>query len=425
MFVVDKITIPHLELSGLDPDLTEEERAIQQNIHRFAKEVMRPIGTQLDKMTPEEAVAKDSPIWDFYSQFAELGLSAEMLASLAPEDASRLLPIIMEELAWGDVGLGLSTMVLEFPAVAAKKTGDPEVSARFAGLRGSWLATQPDRGSDTVDFTNDNLHPGAKQAKGNIVATVHKDEIIINGQSSAWVSVSPIAECALAYLPANFGDGVIRPDGNINGIGVLVPFDLPGISKGQPLDKLGQRPLCQGEVFFEEVRIPRKYALTRTTEEYRTSIYGALTFGNMEMGLAFTGLARAAYEHALDYVHERRQGGTALINHQSVKQRLFGMWQKVEMARAISRRACRYNFLAPKPHLLASITSKTTVTQLAFEVASEALQLFGGNGLTKEYPLEKLFRDARASLIEDGENNILNLKGAAMLSQWYQEQQWV
>ncbi len=425
MFVVDKITIPHLELSGLDPDLSEEERAIQQNIHRFAKEIMRPIGARLDKMTPEEAIAKDSPLWDFYAQFEELGLGAEMLAALDPEDASRLLPIIMEELAWGDVGLGLSTMVLEFPAVAAKMTGNPEVTERFAGLRGCWLATQPDRGSDTVDFTSDNLHPGAKQSKGNLMATVNKDEIIINGQSSAWVSVSPIAECALAYLPANFGDGVIRSDGNINGIGVLVPFDLPGISKGKPLDKIGQRPLCQGEIFFEEVRVPRKYAVTSTTEDYRTSFYGALTFGNMEMGLAFTGLARAAYEHALDYVHERRQGGTALINHQSVKQRLFGMWQKVEMARAISRRACRYNFLAPKPHLLASITSKTAVTQLAFEVASEALQLFGGNGLTKEYPLEKLFRDARASLIEDGENNILNLKGAAILSQWYQEQQWV
>ena len=72
--------------------------------------------------------------------------------------------------------------------------------------------------------------------------------------------------------------------------------------------------------------------------------------------------------------------------------------------------------------LLASITSKTYATRVSFEVASEALQLFGGNGLTKEYPIEKIMRDARASMIEDGENNILNLKGMRWLSRWYQDQ---
>jgi alkylation response protein AidB-like acyl-CoA dehydrogenase len=204
-------------------------------------------------------------------------------------------------------------------------------------------------------------------------------------------------------------------------VGILIPFDLPGISKGKPLEKMGQRPLCQGEVFFDEVRVPRDY-IVADQGQYAANFFSALTFANMEMGIAFTGLARAAYEHALAYVHERRQGGTAIINHQSVKQRLFGMWQKVELCRAMSRRAAHYNFVSGHPHVLASITSKTAVTQMAFEVAHEALQLFGGNGLTHEYPVEKLFRDARASLIEDGENNVLNLVGAHWLSKHYCDQ---
>ena len=233
--------------------------------------------------------------------------------------------------------------------------------------------------------------------------------------------MAPVAECALAYLPCDYGEGVIREDGVANGIAVLLPFDLDGVSKGRPLEKLGLRPLSQGEVFCDEVRLPRSYVIAER-DDYFASFFGALTFANMEMGIGFTGLARASYEHALAYVHERRQGGTVLIDHQSVKLRVFSMWQKVEMCRAISRRVAQYNFVSGSPHVMASITSKTAVTQLAFEVASEAIQLLGGNGLTQEYPVEKIFRDARAALIADGENNVLNLKGADWLSTWYREQ---
>ena len=344
-----------------------------------------------------------------------------MLAELEPAQAGRIFPIIVEELCWGDAGLGLSTMVMKFPATAAQFTGRPEIAERFAGLRGCWLGTQPDRGSDVVDLNASNLHPGTQQAKGNISAVIKGDEVILNGQSSAWVSAAPIAECALAYVPCDYGDGIMRDDGLVNGVGILIPFDLPGVTKGKPLEKIGQRPLCQGEVYLDDVRLTPEY-IVAGKEEYAASFFSALTFGNKEMGIAFTGLARAAYEHALAYVHERRQGGTAIINHQSVKQRLFGMWRKVETCRAISRRVAAYNFAGGHPHFLASITSKTTVTELALEVANEAVQIFGGNGLTKEYPVEKLFRDARAALIEDGENNVLSLVGADWLSKHYCDQ---
>jgi alkylation response protein AidB-like acyl-CoA dehydrogenase len=421
LFDIKQITAPQLERTGLDGDFSDEERAIQETAHRFAEEVARPAGIAMDKMSPEDAVGPTSPLWDFLGKFDALGLGMDLLTEVEPGQAARLLPIIMEEICWGDVGLGLATMVLHFPAFAASMTGRPEVAERFAGLRGCWVGTQPDRGSDVLDFNGSNLQPGTRQSRGNLIATIDGDSVILRGQSSAWVSMSPAAECALAYVACDYGEGVIREDGVANGIAVLIPFDLDGVTKGQPLDKLGMRPLSQGEVFFEDVRIPRSYVIAEG-DDYFTSFFSALTFANMEMGIGFTGLARAAYEYALAYVHERRQGGTVLIDHQTVKARIFSMWQKVEMCRAMSRRAAQYNFVSGHPHVLASITSKTAVTQLAFEVASEAVQLFGGNGLTKEYPVEKLLRDARAGLIADGENNVLNLKGADWLSAQYREQ---
>jgi len=128
------------------------------------------------------------------------------------------------------------------------------------------------------------------------------------------------------------------------------------------------------------------------------------------MGQMATGMARAAFELALEYVHERRQGGALLADHQMVQYRLGAMARKVETMRAVARRATEYTLLSPAKHPYFTGGSKVTCTDLAFEVVDEALQLFGAYGLTREYPLEKLFRDARAARIEDGENHLLNMK---------------
>ena len=422
MFVVEKIDLPILGMTGLEADLSEEERAIQDSAHRFAEEVMRPIAEKLDKMSPEDVVAEGSPIWDYLQQIRESGLlDLEMMASMSNEDKSRLIPIIFEELAWGDSGLTLLAMVTSFGAFTAYASGDEELIERFGGKLSCWLGTQPERGSDICDFDATEVHPGTQQNRSNLVARIEGDEVVVNGQSSAWVSGAPVAESTLMYCSCDYGDGMIREDGSHNMIAMLVPFDIPGISKGKPLDKLGQRSLPQGEIFFDDVRVPLKYVVAQG-EAAKASFFAALTFANMEMAVTFTGVARAAYEHALDYVHERKQGGVPIIEHQSVRLRLFGLWQKLEACRALAHRVFKYNYSSKGPHVIASMTSKTFVTQNAFEIASEALQLFGGNGLTKEYPIEKLMRDARASLIEDGENNVLGLKVASMLSAVYKNE---
>src|SRR5208337_1729572 len=204
------------------------------------------------------------------------------------------------------------------------------------------------------------------------------------------------------------------PIGMSGGGVAVVPLNLPGVSKGKPLNKLGQRALNQGEIFFDNVRIPRHYMVVNS-DSYGQHTMATLTGANGGMSTAFTGLARAAYEAALDYSKERIQGGQPICEHQLVQKRLFEMFTKVEACRALSRAVTVYNSSSGAPSLQHAIAAKTFCTQTAFEVANDALQIFGGNGLSREYRVEKLFRDARASLIEDGTNEVLSLTGARHL----------
>jgi acyl-CoA dehydrogenase len=422
MFHIEEVKAPQLGLSGLEPTLSDEEKALQQAANRFALQVMRPYAAKLDAMHPDEVVAPGSPLFEYLEKFMGSGLfNLDTLASLQPAQMSRLLPILLEELGYGDVGLTVLAIALSFPAFAAKLSGDPELIERFGALPGCWIATQPDRGSDVLDMTGREIVHGSRQDSGNLTARLDGDHVVIDGHTSEWISGGPIAQCALAYLQCDYGQGMHRPDGSMRLIGVLIPFDLPGVSRGKVLDKLGQRALPHCAIRFDNVRVPKKYVVAGENAA-ELSFYGALTFANMEIGCTLGGLARAAFEHALKYVHERRQGGGALIDHQSVRLRIFDVWRKLEACRAMARRVVDYNYGANGPHFMASLTSKTFVTQTAFEVADAAVQLMGANGLSRDYPVEKLLRDARAALIEDGENNILSLHGANYLSDWYRQQ---
>ncbi|MNG12028.1 Acyl-CoA dehydrogenase [compost metagenome] len=132
-------------------------------------------------------------------------------------------------------------------------------------------------------------------------------------------------------------------------------------------------------------------------------------------------MARSAFELALAYCHERKQGGQLLINHQLTRYRIGDMLRRVELCRAVARRSLAYARLSPQGHPCATASAKVTVTEEAMRVVSDALQLFGGNGLTREYPMEKLFRDARAAQIEDGENMMLNTRLGFLVQQLYED----
>jgi alkylation response protein AidB-like acyl-CoA dehydrogenase len=210
------------------------------------------------------------------------------------------------------------------------------------------------------------------------------------------------------FCAVDMGDGV-RRDG-----GFLVPLDVPGVSKGRALDKIGQRALNQGEIFFDEVRIPADYMVI-PPQLYGFASDAILATANGGMGSIFVGVAQAALDLAIDYAKERVQGGVPIFQHQSVKMRLFEMFRKVQAARALSRQVTLFNLVNAPPKLHLAVAAKVTSTSTAFEVASSALQIFGGNGLSREYPIEKLLRDARASMIEDGCNDILSLVAAESL----------
>ncbi|MDD2050598.1 acyl-CoA dehydrogenase family protein [Pseudomonas putida] len=399
-----------LGLTGLESPLSEMESTLQANVRRFAETVMRPIGERLDRLSAEQVVAPESELWQVFAQAASLGLTAESLFSLEPQERGRLLPLLFEEFGWGDAGLACLMGVAMAPSMVLNHLGRHDLLERYPeGSRiGCWGITEPDHGSDMVDFGGACAAPGGRYGRPNCVVKPDGDELVVHGQKAAWVSAGPIAQ--LCVLCTAYDDG----SGEMKRCVVLVPLDIKGVSRGKPLDKLGQRTLPQGEIFFDEVRIPRDHLLA-APDEYEFVTNAVLCDGNALMGSIWLGCARAAYEHALGYAHQRRQGGVAIIEHQSVRQRLFHMFRKLEAARALNHRAVLFNASAPAPALQGSIATKITSTQTAFELASDAIQIFGGNGITSEYPVEKLFRDARPALIADGCNEMLAIKGGALL----------
>jgi len=402
--------LPYVELTGFEI-LSDDERAVQDATHKFAQDVMRPMGIAIDKLSAEESIASGSPYWEFMRIAAASGIGFDAdPGDVSPQQLARFQSIVIEELGWGDMGLTVSLAAAAFANMMAKRVGSQELIDLTAGKLGCWIATQPDRGSDGTMLYPAERHPSATQGnKGNLTAKVSGGDIVINGQSSAWVSNGPVAEVAIMSIAADYGEGFFDDDGHPRGVEVIVPLDLPGVSRGKPLEKLGQRSLPQGEVYFDNVKVPVRYAVSLGDDYWRGHASTWSTAG-VGMGQMATGLARAAFEIALQYVHERRQGGALLAEHQMVQYRLGTMARNVETMRAVARRATEYTVLTPAKHPYYTGGSKVTCTDLAFEVADEALQLFGGYGLTREYPLEKLFRDARAARIEDGENHLLNMK---------------
>jgi acyl-CoA dehydrogenase len=397
-------------LHDLDVELTETETAVRDTVHRFAEQVMRPIGRDLDRLTPEAVIANDSPLWDTFRHYAELGLEVvgDQNAAGAAREQARLRYMTSEELGWGDAGLAIAFGVRGFPLMMARLSGNPDLVQMVQGnLTGCWAITEPDHGSDTLDFTGAIKASNGEQGRPNVVAKLDGGDFVISGQKSSWVSCGTIAQAAALFCAVDLGGKALQH------AVFVVPLNLPGVSRGLPLDKIGQRALNQGEIFFDDVRIPRSY-MAVPPEAYRATADVVLTSANTGMGSLFNGLARAALELALDYARERKQGGVPIIQHQSVRARLFEMFRKVEAAKALNRSVVCSNALNG-PRLEYAIASKVTSTQTAFDVASEALQIFGGNGTSRAYPIEKIFRDARSSMIEDGCNYVLGLIAGSRL----------
>jgi alkylation response protein AidB-like acyl-CoA dehydrogenase len=402
---------PQLGPFGTECPLSEQESATVDRLRHFAESEMRPTGELLDRMAPEEVVARGSPLWGFYAKFQDLGFTVDQMLALEPGPRARAMCLAYEVLGWGDAGLACSVGAASLPRYLARLFGNDYLAELCPDSSvGCWGITEPDHGSDALDPAGLVAHAGGSYGRPNCVAVLKPDRVVINGRKSAWVSNGPVAQVCLLYCAADTGAG---PDPR-HGAAILVPCDARGVSRGKPLDKMGQRALPQGELFFDNVELGIEYLLAGP-EHFLRAVYAVHAEANALMGACFAGVAQRAYELALAYAHQRRQGGVPLVRHQHVGYRLFHMFRKVEAARALARRVCEYNMVVPQPALHASMAAKVTATQTAFEVANDALQMFGGLGLTRAYPLEKLLRDARASLLEDGCNEVLSILGGAAL----------
>ena len=392
----------------IDMNLTDEQRAMRDMVRKFGTEVVRPAGIKLDSLpNAADVVAEGSVLWDVFKTHRELGLHKmyipKHLGGMA-EDLDPMSTLLMsEELGYADVGLAISLNVASvtfalagmFPEPAIEEMTRDFCNDKEGRMIGCWAITEPDHGSDWVLQSEDpRCGPSVKGVlKGN--------EYIVNGEKAAWVTNGTIATHAILHVG-------LDPSRGMKGHGLaFVPLDLPGISRGKPLDKIGQRPLNQGSIIFEDVRIPENLMIVKEPSLLEAMGEIIAATANGAMGLVFGGLAKAAFDEAYGYAKERIQGGVPIIEHQNIKLKLFKMFTMVEAARSLVRRMTFYNAANIPPSAPHAMACKTLCTETATEVASEAMQILGGNGLTKEYAVEKMFRDARAGMIEDGTNEAL------------------
>jgi len=410
-----------MDYFDLNLDLTEEDVAVREAAHKFAEEVMRPLGIALDRLPAAEVVAPDSPLFDFLKQAYELGYHK---AGFPDEFGGLGLSplqnhILGEELMWGSPGLAGVLLLAAWPYVKLIHTGNQDLIDEFvrpfcacddASITGAWAVTEPDHGSDTINAGADFWrNPNVKL---QLQAHADGDDYVLQGQKSAWVSCGPMATHAMVNVQLD------QSQGPAGGGVCMMPLNTPGVSRGQALEKHGVRDLPQGEIFFDEARIPKSWMFV-APDTYGDWVINNLGFGNTAVALFGLGIARSAFEEALSYTRERVQGGKPLIEHHAVQTRIHRMFAQVEAIRAMSRAVWMTNTRVYPPLAEYAYAAKTFCTEAAKDVVDEAVQLHGAAGLTKEYYVEKLWRDVRTMTIADGENSILNRMGGQILNETY------
>jgi alkylation response protein AidB-like acyl-CoA dehydrogenase len=408
------VAYDYLDLQQADPiEYTDDHEDLKKSVRKFATEVIRPASVELDKMTPEEVSRKGSPYWQCMQQMHELGYHTIFI----PEEYGGIgldplgLHIFFEEIACGSIGFAVScgvdvfptffvTMILaEYPELEDMILR-PYVADKDCSMLGCWAITEPEHGSNILTPYQAHFHN--PKISHQLVGKKDGDDWILNGQKAAWVSNGTTASLALLFF------GTDKSKGLAGGGIAVADLNARGVSRGKPLDKIGQRDLPQGEIYFDDCRVSKDRVVCEG-EAYENMTDLVLGAANAHMGIMCLGGARAAFEEALRYSKERIQGGRALCEHQDVQRKLADMFMKIEAGRQLSRAVMNYNLYSFPPLTGYSMTSKVFCSNMAFDVAQQAVQIFGGNGLSKEYLIEKLFRDITSTRIEDGSNESLTL----------------
>jgi acyl-CoA dehydrogenase len=394
-------------------DLNEEQRELRDWVHGFAAEVVRPAAAEWD--------AREETPWPLIQEAAKIGLYGfEFLATCWADPAGLSLPIASEELFWGDAGIGLSIFGTGLTVAAIYGTGTQEQLVEWvpqcfgdaaAPAVGAFCSTEPEAGSDVSAIRTRARYDEAT------------DEWVLSGQK-AYATNGGIA--AVHVVTAS-----VEPELGARGqAAFVVPPGTKGLVGGRKLRKLGLRASHTADVYLDDVRVPGRCLLggrealleklARAREgNGRTAGQAAMRTFELTrptVGAQAIGLARAAYEYALEYARTRVQFGRPIIENQAVAFALADARMEIDAARLLVWRAAwmgRNNrpFTAGEGSM-----SKLKAGEVAVAVTEKAVQILGGAGYLREHPVERWYRDAKIYTIFEGTSEIQRLVVARAIS---------
>jgi alkylation response protein AidB-like acyl-CoA dehydrogenase len=362
--------------------MTPEQQQIRDLAREFAENELRPHAAAWDEEArfPREVI-------DSLGELGFLGmLIPEEWEGLGLDTTSYMLAL--EQIAWGDTSVAVAMSVHNsLPTQMILAHGTPEQKERFLKpmARGEWLGafslSEPDSGSDAASLTAQ-----AVRADGGWV---------LNG-AKAWVTNGGFGDVVIAMCRTDT-PGDRR---GAKGIGAFIlRTDMEGYEVGKKEDKMGQRASETVGVAFRDLFVPDGQVLGDPSLGFIYALQG-LVGGRMGIAAVSLGIAQAALEHALVYAAERRQFGSAIKDFQGMQFKLANMATRVEAARALLHQA------AQNKSIRLSSMAKLFASETAMYVTTEAIQVFGGYGYMKEYPVERLFRDAKVTEIYEGTSEI-------------------
>ncbi|MFE1099016.1 acyl-CoA dehydrogenase family protein [Nocardiopsis alba] len=386
-------------------ELSEDVRDVRDWAHGFAADVIRPAAAEWDE--------REETPWPIIEEAAKIGLySLDFFANQWLEPTGLGIPVAFEELYWGDPGIALSITGTGLAAVAVASNGTQDqlfewVPQMFGSpddvKLGAFCSSEPNAGSDVSAI------------KTRAVYDQAKDEWVLNGVKT-WATNGGIANVHVIVAS-------VEPElGSRGQASFVVPPSTPGLSQGQKFQKHGIRASHTAEVVLDDVRIPGSCLLggkeklderlARAREGKRSKGQAAMkTFeaSRPSVGVMAVGCARAAYEYARDYAKQREQFGRPIGDNQGVAFLLADMATRIDAARLLVWRAAWMARNGKDFTNAEGSMSKLYASETATFVTQNALRILGGNGYTREYPVERWHRDATIFTIFEGASEIQKL----------------
>lgn len=399
-------------MSEFSLELSEDHLQVQKWVHDFAEQVVRPVAHEWDE--------REEMPWPVIQEAAKVGLySIDFFAQALVDPTGLTLVLANEELSWGDGGMALAIWGSTLGLAGIAANGTPEQLFEWAPQcfgtpekvqLASFCVTEADAGSDVSSLRTRATYMEAK------------DEWVINGTKTL-ITNGGIADVNVVVATV---DPELRSRGQAS---FVVPPGTPGVSAGQKFKKMGLRASHTGEVIFKDVRVPGRCLLggkekldermARAREGKRSSSQAAMaTFeaSRPAVGAQALGIARAAYEYALDYAKERKAFGRAIIENQGIAFKLADMKSRIDASRLLVWRAAwmaakRVPFTAAEGSM-----SKLYASETAVWVTEEAIQILGGYGYIRDYPVERWHRDSKMYTIGEGTSEIQRMIIARAIS---------